>query len=89
MSMIEYKVRFIVRFRSNDYKEIEIAKDIILSYLENSEVTSERIAEEIYIRFTNPFFKTRTIVDNNKLYVIDEIYSIEIVGFEKIEKVEE
>lgn len=87
--IVDYKIKYKIRFRSNDNKEIEIAKDIILSYLENSKVTSERIAEEIYIRFTDPYFGTRTIIDDNKLYVIDEIYNIEIVEFEKIEKVEE
>ncbi len=84
--MIEYKIKYKVRFKTTEDKIEEITTNTSYRYQENQKVNSHFLASDIYSRLSRVwFYHPQTIVHNNKLYVIDEIYNIEVLEFEKVE----
>ena len=81
--IVEYKVKYEIRFTSNEGEILEFTKEDNIKFLDIPPITSvERIISEIFRRHKH----NSSIIVNNKMYIIDEMYTIKLLKYEKIEE---
>jgi len=84
--IFEYKVKYEIRFKSNEGEILELTKGDNINFLDIPPIpNAERIISEIFRRHKHH----NSIIVNNKFYFIDEIYTIKLLEYEKIEEYEE
>lgn len=85
---IRYEATYKVRFRSAEGETLEILNTSKLIFRGWFTVSEEMILEKIYDILHDighsPFARP-TLVENKTVYKVDEIYSVDLLGYEELE----